>query len=92
MNEIMRFFFALLLVVSLMGLLWYALKKLGMNGGNFIAPKDRRLKMVEALPLDVKHKAILLRCDRKEHLVIIGANGETVTVDSFPIQDEKQND
>jgi flagellar protein FliO/FliZ len=90
--EILRFFMALVFVVSLMGGLWIILKKLGMNGGFTLQQgKKRRLKIVEILPLDVKHKAVLIRRDDKDHLVILGPNGETVIEQSIPVQEEKND-
>jgi len=82
----------LVFVVSLMGGLWVILKKLGMNGGFTMQQgKKRRLKIVEILPIDVKHKAVLLRCDDKDHLVILGPNGETVVEQSMPVGEEKND-
>ncbi|MFA7276552.1 MAG: hypothetical protein WC043_07110 [Pseudobdellovibrionaceae bacterium] len=77
--DLLRFFLALVFVVSLMGGLWFALKKLGL-GGPLVLPvaSKRRLKLVEVLPLDARRKAILLRRDHTEHLVILGPTGETV--------------
>jgi flagellar protein FliO/FliZ len=90
--EILRFLMALVFVVSLMGGLWVILKKLGMNGGFTMQQgKKRRLKIVEILPIDVKHKAVLLRCDDKDHLVILGPNGETVVEQSMPAKEEKND-
>lgn len=90
--DILRFLMALVFVVSLMGGLWIILKKLGMNGGFTMQQgKKRRLKIVEILPIDVKHKAVLLRCDDKDHLVILGPNGETVIEQSIPVKEEKND-
>lgn len=90
--EILRFLMALIFVVSLMGGLWVILKKLGMNGGFTMQQgKKRRLKIVEILPIDVKHKAVLLRCDDKDHLVILGPNGETVVEQSMVVKEEKND-
>ena len=92
-NEILRFLSALVFVVSLMGGLWLILKKLGINGGFTLQQgKKRRLRIVEILPLDVKHKAVLLRCDDKDHLVILGPNGETVIEKSMLIQEDTRED
>lgn len=77
--EILRFFLALVFVVSLMGGLWLILKRLGINGPLIIQPADkRRLKIIEILPIDARRKAILLRRDNTDHLVILGPSGETV--------------
>ena len=89
-NEILRFLSALVFVIALMGGLWIILKKMGINGGFALQQgKKRRLQLVEMLPLDVKHKAVLLRCDDKDHLVILGPNGETVVEKSILVQEEK---
>lgn len=40
--------------------------------------RRRRLQIVEILPLDARRRAILLRRDDREHLVILGTQGETV--------------
>lgn len=91
-NEILRFISALVLVVSLMGGLWFVLKKIGVNGGFGLQQgTKRRLKIVEILPLDIKHKAVILRCDDKDHLVILGPNGETVIEKSLKVREEKND-
>lgn len=88
-NEVLRFLSALIFVVTLMGGLWLILKKMGINGGFTLQQgKKRRLQIVEMLPIDVKHKAVLLRCDDKDHLVILGPNGETVIEKSIQVQEE----
>lgn len=92
-NEVLRFLSALVFVVALMGGLWLILKKMGINGGFTLQQgKKRRLKIVEMLPIDVKHKAVLLRCDDKDHLVILGPNGETVIEKSIQVQKENTDD
>ncbi|OFW88588.1 MAG: hypothetical protein A3J37_05920 [Alphaproteobacteria bacterium RIFCSPHIGHO2_12_FULL_45_9] len=89
-NEVLRFLSALVFVISLMGGLWLILKKMGINGGFTLQQgKKRRLALVEMLPIDTKHKAVLLRCDDKDHLVILGPNGETVVEKSIQVQEEK---
>ena len=91
-NEVLRFISALVFVVSLMGGLWLILKKLGINGGFTLQQgKKRRLKIVEMLPLTSSHKAVLLRCDDKDHLVILGPNGETVVEKSMQVQEDNKD-
>ncbi len=77
--DIAKYFFALVLVLSLMGGLWLLLKKAGMGGAPFLkSASRRRLSVVEILALDPKRKAVILRCDDQEHLVILGQTSETV--------------
>lgn len=40
----------------------------------------RRLQIVESLPLDSRHRAVLLRCDARHHLLVLG-DGKTVLID-----------
>lgn len=77
--DIAKYFFALVLVLGLMGGLWLLLKKAG-NGFTpfFKNATKRRLSVIEVLPLDAKRKAMILRCDNSDHLIILGQTGETV--------------
>ncbi|HPQ50932.1 MAG TPA: flagellar biosynthetic protein FliO [Alphaproteobacteria bacterium] len=87
--ELVRFFVAFLFVMALMGGLWLALRKLGLNGHIPVTQiSKRRLKIVEVMALDPRRKAIILRRDDKEHLVILGSSGETVVESSFPAKAE----
>ncbi len=75
-----RFIFAFLFVLGLIGVLTALVRRygLGMVSTNMRKGQDRRLSLVEVLPIDAKRRAILLRRDDVEHLVIIGAESETV--------------
>ncbi len=70
--------FALLFVLSLMGMLAFVLKRLGFGTNALISTGKRRLKIVETLPLDGRRKAMILQRDDRQHLVILGPSGETV--------------
>lgn len=74
----LKFVAALALVLGMMGGLALILKKIGLGNVGIVPADKRRLKIVETLPLDPRRKALILRCDDKEHLVIVGPNGETV--------------
>ena len=76
--DYLKFFVALIFVLSLMGGLAYVLKRTGLAQGTLTTGKKRRLKLIESLPLDAKHKAVIIRRDEQEHLVILSPNGETV--------------
>ncbi len=72
---------ALAFVLGLMGLLYLLLKKLGLAGPNRgILPTNatKRLQIIETLALTPQHRAIILRMDDTDHLVIIGPNGQSV--------------
>lgn len=72
-----KFFAALLFVLGLMGGLALVMKKLGLQGRVLSTGKER-LKILEILPLDTRRRLLLIRRDDAEHLVILGASGETV--------------
>ncbi len=61
-----------------MGGLAFLLKRFGYGQIGMISPKNKRLKIIETMPIDAKHKAILLQRDDTQHLVLFGTNGDTV--------------
>ena len=79
--EVLRIVFALIFVLALMGGLALLLKRLGLSTGTTQNTAKRRLRIIEALPIDHRRRAVILECDDKQHLVILGTNGETL-VDS----------
>lgn len=85
--DIFRFFAALLFVVGLMALLAYILRRINNLHGPRIN-KKKRLSITEVLQIDQKRKALLLRCDNHEHLVILGAQGETVVATGIEAPDD----
>jgi flagellar protein FliO/FliZ len=76
--DYLRFGAALIFVLSLMGGLSYAVKRFNLGQGAILSPTKKRLRIVEILPLDGRRKAILIKRDETEHLVIFSASGETV--------------
>lgn len=76
-TDYLRFVLALIFVLGLMGGLYLILKKFNLNGPVGTSTK-RRLRIVESLALDNRHRAVLFSRDDKEHLVILSPTGETV--------------
>ena len=87
-QDYLKFFFSLILVLSLMGGLAYILKRLGYSQGGMISPKNKRLKVLEVMPIDARHKAVLIKRDDTAHLVLLGANGDTVIETNIDIPKE----
>ncbi len=83
-TDYLRFAAALAFVLALMGGFSMILKRTGLAAGA-TGPSRKRLRIVEILPLDSRRKAVLLRRDDQEHLVILGANGETVVETNIAI-------
>lgn len=69
-----RALFALALTLGLVGLAAVGLRKYGPDAmARFGAPrKDRRLKVVETLVLDPARRLIIVDCDGRERLVLLG--------------------
>ncbi len=83
--QLLRMIIALGFVLLLMGGLAYLLKRLGLATNASVKSNDkRRLAIIESLPLDPRRRVVIIKCDDKEHLVILGANGETVIDNNIP--------
>ncbi|PJB69186.1 MAG: hypothetical protein CO093_11110 [Alphaproteobacteria bacterium CG_4_9_14_3_um_filter_47_13] len=89
LSQIIKFAASLLFVLALMGGLALVMRRFSGNTP-FTAPHKRRLKVVEILPLDGRRKAVLIRRDNKEHLVILGTNSETVVERNIESQQDAQ--
>ncbi|MEZ5895104.1 MAG: flagellar biosynthetic protein FliO [Parvularculaceae bacterium] len=84
MFEIARIIFALAAVVGMIGLAAIAARKLGLGDGSMNFNRHRRLSLVEVLPLDNRRRAAIIRCDGREHFVILNPNNVTVIERSIP--------
>jgi len=92
--DFMRLFIALISVLGLMVLFAFVMKKLGLAQSVKLKSTDKpRLKIVESLPLDARRRAVILRRDDVEHLIILNTNGETVVERSISVPvDSSGND
>lgn len=81
--DLLKLLGALLFVLSLMGGLSFLLKKLGLAQGR-ISTGKKRLTILESMPIGSRHRAVLLQRDDVAHLVILGANGDTVVERNIP--------
>lgn len=73
-TDFLRAVFALALTLGLIGLAAVALRK---YGPDYIArlssqKKDRRLKVVESLVLDPARRLLIVDCDGREQLILLG--------------------
>ncbi|MBI1214323.1 MAG: hypothetical protein GC185_00725 [Alphaproteobacteria bacterium] len=75
---LLKTLFAFAFVIALMYLLAWALRKMGVAGQNMMPGAKRRMKIVEFLALDHRRRLVLVRLDEKEHLIVLGPQGETV--------------
>ncbi|MFP4097591.1 MAG: flagellar biosynthetic protein FliO [Alphaproteobacteria bacterium] len=85
LSQFVRLLLALFIVLGLMGGLALLLKKLGLAAQtSSVRSAKRRLRIVESLPLDARRRVVLLECDEMQHLVILGANDETLIKADIP--------
>jgi flagellar protein FliO/FliZ len=78
-GEYLRFLFALLFVLGLIGGFALVAKRFGLgNRGPTTRGAAKRLGIVETMALDAKRRLLLVRRDDTEHLILIGASGEQV--------------
>lgn len=71
--EIARMFAALAVTLGLGGLALVAVRRFAPLAVLKVkAPADRRLQVVETLMLDPQRRLVLVRCDNKEHLILLG--------------------
>ena len=75
--DLVRFLAAFIFVIALMTALGVTMRYI--NERRITSPANKkRLGIVEVLQVDGKRRLVLLRRDGTEHLVMLGANGETV--------------
>ena len=77
-TEYLRFAFALVAVLALIGLAAAAARRFGVPG--VVPPQGARprLQVSASVPLDAKRRAVLLRRDAVEHLIVIGGEQDCV--------------
>lgn len=84
--EILRAIFSLIAVLGLIGISALVLKQfrhLAASGGVI---RERRLSIVETLGVDARRKLAIIRCDGREHLVLLSAASETIIDSDLPAQ------
>ncbi len=82
----LRVFFAFSVVLALMAGLNIALRHIGQRGLFFRARsgEKRRLHIVESMALDAKRRVVLVRCDAREHLLLLGGQNDIVVDTNLP--------
>lgn len=76
-SEYLRFVLALVLVLGLILLLAWALRRFG-GGGVTRRGAKRRIHVVETAVAGPRHRLVLIRRDATEHLILMGPNGDLV--------------
>lgn len=71
-----RALFALMLTLGLIGLLAYGARRFGMLQPG--AAANKRMKISESLMLDPRRRLVIVRCDEREHLLLLSPGGDKV--------------
>jgi len=83
--ELIRAVLALVLVLGLIGGATWAARRFGPAmwfGAR--AKTTRSLGVIESLPLDARHRLVLVRRGEQNHLLLIGPNHSIVVEDGIP--------
>lgn len=91
-SQIAQLLLALAFVVALMGGLALIIKKLGLAHTAPVNKGKKRLKVVESQSLDARRRVVLIQCDDKQHLVMLGINGDTVIQTDIQPVEEPENE
>ena len=83
-GDLSRVFFAFVTVLGFIGAAALIVRKSGIASGAIALAKTRRLQIVETLPLDARRRIAIVRCDGREHLLVLGQNSETVIDADIP--------
>jgi flagellar protein FliO/FliZ len=86
-SDFLRAVFALVLTLGLIGLAAAALRRFGPGAlARFAAPKtERRLAVVESLVLDPARRLVIVACDGKERLLLLGEGQLVAPLDAPPV-------
>lgn len=76
-QQLAQFGAALAFVLALVALVAWLARRFLPGASGVAAGKKRRLTIVETLALDPKTRAVLLRRDEVEHLIVLGPAGAT---------------
>lgn len=80
-----QFLGALVFVLALIGIGALLLRRFAPSQLGGLGGRDRRLAISEVLALDARRRLVLVRRDDREHLILLGVNGETVIESAIPV-------
>jgi len=83
--ELFRAVLALVLVLGLIGGAAWAARRFGPSlwFGARGPKRERNLAVLESLPLDARHRLVLVRRGERQHLLLIGPNHSLVVEDGI---------
>ena len=81
-----RSLFALILTLALIVGVAYGARRLGMLQPGAQGPK--RLRVTESLMLDPRRRMVIVRCDDREHLILLSPAGDIVVGEQAAKEEE----
>src|SRR5215813_14098030 len=83
--ELIRAVLALVLVLGLIGGAAWAARRFGpaLWFGTRGTKRERNLAVLESLPIDARHRLVLVRRGERKHLLLIGPNHSLVVEDGI---------
>lgn len=79
-----RILFAFFIVVGFIGIAAMLARRTGLAAGAKAFARERRLALVDSLAIDARRRAVIIRCDGREHLILLGQTGETFIEGNIP--------
>ncbi|MFO1017220.1 MAG: flagellar biosynthetic protein FliO [Hyphomonadaceae bacterium] len=79
-----RALFALIATLALILGVAYGARRLGMLQPG--PPGPRRLKVSESLMIDPRRRLVIVRCDGREHLLLLGPGGDVVVSEMAAVE------
>jgi len=83
-SALLRAALGLLFVISLIGLLAVLVKKFGIMMPAVRKPDNKRISVEEISMVDPRRRLILVRCDQREHLILLGMSNDLL-IESFAV-------
>lgn len=77
-EEIARIVISLVAVLGMIGGGALIAKRMGFAAPGGALGGKKRLSVVETMALDARRRVAIIKCDDTEHLIMLGASGETV--------------
>ncbi len=78
-TQYMQAVLALIFVLGLMGVAIFALRRLGFGSPTpTLGHRNKRVRVIEVTAVDARRRLVLVRHDDREHLILLGQNGETI--------------
>jgi flagellar protein FliO/FliZ len=82
----LRLVIAFTVVLALLAVMGFVLKYIAARG--FVLPnkaaRARRLRIVESMTIDTRRRFVILNCDGREHLLLLGAERDIVIESNLP--------